>query len=526
MSTPPGDTSTLERAFKRNNTQKEFLTPTVQRKELSPQANRHKKTPKSLSHLFNQKPDFDSHYRLQHLRSGLKRIRKFHEAEINYMKRYQGLDLLDKKNLVALHSIFEELKVPDVKKETEALKVNEFVLEVLNRFERRRNKGQDDKHLTVEARLQKIKVIADVWTLKNPLWTISNLFKVVHFIEQLRNSLEPIESYPNTLAAQLLDLEIPPLEFHTLKTQLLHIDPEESAHFSMLRNSIEQYESKLFLQSEIAQLHFLLNAAGTIHELYLLIHSFNIKPAIKHGLLPLLQLKHHRSLAPIPLPNPEHLDSKPLAEVIRLFEGFKEDPSVGSIKINGKSYNCSRDTLHAILSAFIQELYKQGWPIVESKVENWTPERSAQTEAANIENGRYTPVLQVMRAMTFNASSPSNDHIRTKLIPHLEKEAKNLPQLKFTRVQKTAHLPSTFIFNANHYAVIHQARYECSIKETMLEPNHLPVLIFDAYCVLTHTNGVWTEDLHIKNIQILDMRYNKFLEKAFTDFQNSKITSL
>ncbi|MFV0339388.1 MAG: hypothetical protein ACK5MA_01980 [Parachlamydiaceae bacterium] len=363
-----------------------------------------------------------------------------------------------------------------------------------------------------------------------------HLQTIIDAIDRLRNTIDSINALPEAVTTVLKDANIPAKDLAVLKTRLLHIDPEEKAHYSMLKNQLEVAQNKVRRKQEIDTLTFLLNSSRSLHDLYLLIHSSYIGTNLKEEIIQMLQAGPHRALDPISLPSPK-IDTKPIEEVQRLFWNFESDSMLARVQINGKKYDCRNRSLVESLQTFIERLYGNGWkplPFEENTVFVQSTDigfglppildtekpSSAQLEANEILREKETPVLKLMRAMAFNAQFQTSEHIRTTLKSALEEKL-------WVKKICNAHLPSIYIQNPNHYSVIHQSTYEAIEKDPNCTPNSnaraLPVLIFDVYSVLTFENNVWHEDLHVKNIQILNPKFNLFLERCFSKFQKAKV---
>lgn len=342
---------------------------------------------------------------------------------------------------------------------------------------------------------------------------------IIKIIHTLKSDLQQIDTFDKQTSTFLVEFDIPPTELFTLKTRILHIDPEEGAHFSRLKSKIENSICHVRRKQEIDILTFLLNSSRSIHDLYLLIHSFRLGAGLKEELVQMLKPTTHKALAPVALPTPK-IETKPIYEVLRLFESFKTDHAIGCIQINGKKHDCGKASLKDSLQAFIQILYQENPQTPEE--ENALSQR-AMLEAAKVVDHQETPILKVLRAMTFNAQFQSAEYFHSSLKASLNEK------LKVKKIS-SAHLPSVYILNSQHFSVIHHATYEALEQEAAgsieSEARAHPVLIFDAFNVLTFAKDAWHEDLHIKNIQILDPRHNKFLEKCFSNYQKGKVGTL
>lgn len=292
------------------------------------------------------------------------------------------------------------------------------------------------------------------------------------------------------------------IELFTLQTRLLHIDPEESAQLSRLRCKIELHQqNQLLRKTEKHMLDFLLHKAVTIHDLYLLIHSFQIGQNLKNDLLVFLEKPVHRDLPPLSMPSPA-IDKKPFYESVRPFEAFDKDHRVGRIKINGHKYDCSGGSLEETLTAFIRTLQENGWAT-----------SNAETEAKALVAMEETPVLKLMRATTFNAIWESIEHLRCHLNKPLEEKLS-------VRKVIIAALPSIVILNTDHFAVIHRQTFQAHPLTAAEFDN--PALIFDAYVVITYHDKTWAETLHIKNVQVLDSKYNDFIANCLREFMKAR----
>lgn len=330
-----------------------------------------------------------------------------------------------------------------------------------------------------------------------------DLFRAIEVIEVIKNSLKGPAAFETNVIEHiaLSKAEMLPIELNTLQARLLHIDPEESAHFSKLRCKLEKQQHHVFRKVDKEMLTFLLKNAKTMHDLYLLIHSFQIGKNLKEDLLPFLKKKHHRDLSPLAMPTPS-IDSKPSYEALRLFKSFEIDHVVGRVKINATKYDCGGETLKDTLRLFIENLYREGWN-----------GEGAEAEASALLEEKETSALKLMRAATFNASGVSLNHLRTFLNEPLKEK------FVVSKIARAA-LPSIFILNPHHFAIIHRQTFQAQPIDGA------PALIFDAYSVITHLNDKWTENLHVKNIQILNSQYNEFIKNCFINFQKGKVTSL